>query len=105
MVDFPEGYGFAPGHKAKLVQESFLVDIGVFTRKRVDWARAGRNRSPFLFSPIAIIRKVDNETPIRGTLFHDAVDDGHPVGPPVEGTLQQVVTVLCTIHRMRGRTE
>lgn len=102
MVDFPEGYGFAPGHKAKIMQESFLVDIGVFTRKRVDWARVGRNRSPYTFDPIGIIRKVDNEMPIRGTLFRDAVKDGQPVGPPIEGTLQQVVTALCTIHRMRG---
>jgi hypothetical protein len=105
MVDFPEGYGFAPGHKAKIMQESFLVDVGMFRRKGSGWVKAARRRSPYTFDPIGMVRKEDNEKPIRGTLFFDAVKDGQPVGPPVEGTLQQVVTALCTIHRMRGQAK
>jgi hypothetical protein len=105
MVDFPEGYGFAPKHKAKVLQESFLVDIGVFTRRQAGYVRTGRNRSPYTFDPIGYIRKESNELPLRGILFYDAVKGGAPVGPPVEGTLQQVVTALCTIHRMRGCTK
>lgn len=102
MVDFPEGYGFAPNHGARIMQESFLVDIGVFRRsERGSWVQAGRrmNRSPYEFNPIGFIRKENNETPLRGTLFMDGVME---VGSPIEGTLQEVVTALCTIHRMRG---
>lgn len=102
MVDFPEGYGFAPNHGAKIMQESFLVDIGVFERReRGGWVQAGRrmNRSPYEFNPIGFIRKENNETPIHGILFMDGVME---VGSPIEGTLQEVVTALCTLHRMKG---
>ena len=101
MVDFPEGYGFAPNHGARIMQESFLVDIGVFERReRGGWVQAGRrmNRSPYEFHPIGFIRKENNETPLRGTMFMDGTMD---VGTPIEGTLQQVVTAMCTIHRIR----
>jgi hypothetical protein len=98
MVDFPEGYGFEPNGKAKLMQESFLVDIGVFTRGVSGWVKAGRNRSPYHFRHIGYVRKENNEMPLRGILFNE----GLGVGPPIEGTLQQVVTALCTLHRMRG---
>ena len=102
MVDFPEGYGFAPNHGARIMQESFLVDIGVFERRgRGGWVQAGRrmNRSPYEFRAIGFIRKENNETPLRGTMFMDGTKD---VGAPIEGTLQQVVTALCTLHRMKG---
>ena len=99
MVDFPEGYGFEPGGKAKLMQESFLVDIGVITRKADGWVKAGRNRSPYVFTSIGSIRKENNDSPLRGTMFMGGIME---VGPPIEGTLQQVVTALCTLHRMRG---
>lgn len=101
MVDFPEGYGFAPNHGAKIVQESFLVDIGVYERReRGGWVPAGRrmNRSPYEFNPIGFIRKQDNKTPLRGILF----DGAGTAGPPIEGTLQELVTALCTLHRMGG---
>lgn len=101
MVDFPEGYGFEPGTKAKLMQPAFLVDIGVFTKKGNGWVKAGRhsNRSPYHFDAIGFVRKENDDTPIRGILF-----GGQPgeAPPPIEGTLQQVVTALCTLHRMRG---
>lgn len=98
MVDFPEGYGFAPNHGAKIMQESFKVDIGVFSRKANGWVKVDRHRSPYAFVPIGYIRKQNNETPPRGILFNV----GLGVGPPIEGTLQEVVTALCTLHRMRG---
>lgn len=99
MVDFPEGYGFAPNHGAKIMQESFMADIGVYSRKASGWTRVDRSRSPYHFESIGCVRKKDNDTPIRGILF---VPFGMPDEPTIEGTLQQVVTALCTIHRMRG---
>lgn len=96
MVDFPEGYGFAPGKKRALMQETFLVDIGTFERDMHGYFKAGRRRSPYRFDPIGFVRKESNDTPIRGILFLV------PDMPPIEGTLQQVVTALCAIHRMRG---
>lgn len=99
MVDFPEGYGFEPNGKAKLMQESFLVDIGVITRKADGWVKAGRNRSPYVFTSIGYVRKENSEAPLRGMLF---VGSTGVLMTPIEGTLQQVVTALCTLHRMRG---
>lgn len=99
MVDFPEGYGFEPGGKAKLMQESFKVDIGVFTRRGDEWDVRSRRRSPYTFNSFGFIRKENSEAPLRGTMFMSGVME---VGTPIEGTLQQVVTALCTLHRMRG---
>lgn len=98
MVDFPEGYGFEPGGKAKLMQESFKVDIGVYSRKANGWVKADRNRSPYQFIPIGYVRKENKEMPLWGILYNV----GLGVGPPIEGTPQQVVTALCTLHRMKG---
>lgn len=108
MVDFPEGYGFAPNHGARIMQESFLVDIGVFVRReRGGWMQVRRlNRSPYEFHPIGFIRKENNETPLRGILWLDSgfgPNSPPSTSPPIEGTLQQVVTAMCTIHRMMGR--
>lgn len=104
MVDFPEGYGFEPGGRAKLMQESFLVDIGVFMPNPWQASRnktSFRRRSPFSFDPIGHVMKEDNGTPLRGILYNDRA--AIPIaGPPIEGTLQQVVTALCTLHRMKG---
>lgn len=99
MVDFPEGYGFEPNGKAKLMQESFLVDIGVFVRKVNELDVRLRRRSPYTFNSIGFIRKENNDSPLRGTMFMSGVME---VGTPIEGTLQQVVTAMCTLHRMRG---
>jgi hypothetical protein len=103
MVDFPEGYGFEPNGKAKLMQESFAVDIGTFIRKVNEWDVKSRRRSPYRFAAIGFIRKENNDTPIRGILFGD-LPGGRPsdAPPPIEGTLQQVVAAMCTLHRMRG---
>ncbi len=99
MVDFPEGYGFEPGGKAKLMQESFLVDIGVFVRRVIEFDVRSRRRSPYTFKSIGYVRKENSEAPLRGMLF---VDSTGVLMAPIEGTLQQVVTALCTLHRMRG---
>jgi hypothetical protein len=95
MVDFPEGYGFAPGKGRAAMQETFTVVIGVFTR-RDNFFKTGRRTSPYFFDEVGVIRKESNDTPIRGILL------GPGEGPPIEGTLQQVVTALCTLHRMKG---
>jgi hypothetical protein len=95
MVDFPEGYGFRPGAKAKLMQEMFSVDIGVFA-----WVGPayGKRRSPYAFGPIGCVRKLGSDTPVQGVLYA-----GSSVAlPPIEGMLQQVVTAMCTVHRMTG---
>jgi hypothetical protein len=99
MVDFPEGYGFEPGGKAKLMQASFLVDIGVFVRRVNEWDVKSRRRSPYIFNSIGYIRRDNNNRPLRGVPYNDI---GLGESPPIEGTLQQVVTALCTLHRMRG---
>jgi len=97
MVDFPEGYGFKPGTKAMLMQQSFTVVLGAFTPGESNYPRASfRRRSPYRFTEVGIVRKENNEDPIRGILL------GPGEGPPIAGTLQEVVTALCTLHRMRG---
>lgn len=98
MVDFPEGYGFKPGTKGLTMQETFTVVLGTFVR-RSPYYKTGPRRSPYEFNEVAIIRKENNDTPVRGILL------GPGEGPPIEGTLQQVVTALCTLHRMRGNTK
>lgn len=98
MVDFPEGYGFAPNHGAKIMQESFLVDIGVFRRsERGSWVQAGRrmNRSPYEFNPIGRVIR-DN-----GELF-GYIESGTVYGSKITGTLQEICTAICTVHRMTG---
>ena len=93
MVDFPEGYGFAPNHGARIMQDKFLVDIGIFSRSM--WMQVSRSRSPYHFEPIGLIQKDSATEPCRGILFGGG-------NAPIEGALQQVVTALCTLHRMRG---
>lgn len=95
MVDFPEGYGFRPGRRGALMQETFSVDIGVF-----EWIGPayGKRRSSYAFTPIGRVRKMSISTPIQGVLYA-----GSSIAlPPIEGGLQQVVTALCTVHRMTG---
>jgi len=97
MVDFPDGYGFAPGKRRQLMQETFTLVVGAFKRRDF-FFKAGRRASPYEFTEIGVIQKEANDAPIRGILLQ--VDT-----PPIEGTLQQVVTAMCTIHRMRGHTK
>ena len=96
MVDFPEGYGFRPGSKAMLMQETFMLLIGTFERRDPN-RKIGRKTSPYEFTEIGVIQKEASDAPIRGILL-----DMETMTAPIEGTLQQVVTALCTLHRMRG---
>lgn len=101
MVDFPEGYDFAPGARRMVMQETFAVDIGVFGMTTVMPTYGRRKRSPYTFTAIGYVRRDGNGTPIRGILYKW----GDVSAPPIEGTLQQVVTALCTIHRMTGEAK
>jgi hypothetical protein len=95
MVDFPEGYGFKPGSRAMPIQETFTLVIGTFKR-RYPYFKTGPRASPYEFTEIGVIRKQSYEPVFRGIIL------GMEMTAPIEGTLQQVVTALCTIHRMRG---
>jgi hypothetical protein len=96
MVDFPEGYGFAPGKGRQLMQETFTLVIGTFGRRDPN-RKIGRKTSPYDFTEVGVISKEANDAPIRGILLQS-----ESMSAPIEGTLQQVVTALCTIHKLRG---
>jgi len=96
MVDFPEGYGFAPGQKARVMQDSFAALVGVFTVESHFPYNKRRSRSPYTFKEIGAVQKEAGNPTIRGILL------GKDDTPVIEGTLQQVVTALCTLHRIRG---
>ena len=96
MVDFPEGYGFEPRGKAELMRDKFHIEVGQFVRaahlKR-------RDRSPWEFKAIGYVYKEGEGAPIQGRMY---VGVAYYTHPRIEGTLQQVVTAMCTIHRMKG---
>jgi hypothetical protein len=96
MVDFPEGYGFAPTTKANLMNPRFRVQLGVFVSPKLGSWMVSSRRSPFLFHAVAVVERVDVDKPIRGHLL-GAVDT-----PMIEGSLQHVCTALCTLHRLTG---
>lgn len=98
MVDFPEDYGSAPGKKLLLMQETFSVDVGTFARRQYEYFTSGKRRAPYTFTAIGSVTKTGPDQPIRGTLYKW----GGYAAPPIEGTLQQVVTALCVAHRMTG---
>lgn len=97
MVDFPEGYGFAPGKRRALMQETFTLVIGTFDHDDRRFYKTGRRVSPYEFTEVGVITKETNDAPIRGILLRS-----ESMPEPIEGTLQQVVTALCTLHRMKG---
>ncbi len=106
MVDFPESYGFAPSMGRQLMQSRFTVEVGVFRPREVTGyyvssyggRNRGKSRRPFIFDAIGFVAK-DEDTPIRGVLYYRT---GEQPVPHITGTLQQIVTAMCTIHRMRG---
>jgi hypothetical protein len=106
MVDFPEGYGFAPGKGRQLMQSRFTVEVGVFRPREVPGyyvsSYSGRDRSrsrlPYYFDAIGFVAK-DEDTPVRGVLYYSPREE--PI-PYITGTLQQIVTAMCTIHKLRG---
>ena len=106
MVDFPEGYGFAPSMGRQLMQSRFTVEVGVFRPWEVPGYYVssyggrdrGKSRLPFIFDAIGFVAK-DEDTPIRGVLYYRT---GEPPIPHITGALQQIVTAMCTIHKLRG---
>lgn len=96
MVDFPEGYGFEPNGAKMLAQSEFYIEIGTYvwrgTPAKIKYARS---YSPWQFNAIGYIA---NDRPagskLNGCLFRSEAR--------VTGTVQQIVTVLCTVHRMSG---
>jgi hypothetical protein len=102
MVDFPEGYGFAPTKGRQLMQSQFTIEVGVFEPRKTNYyggySRPGVGKPPYIFDPIGFVAK-DKDTPIHGVLYYRT---GEPPIPHITGTLQQVVTAMCTLHRMKG---
>ena len=72
-----------------------MLLIGTFERRDPN-RKIGRKTSPYEFTEIAVVRKEANDAPIRGISLEMEMT------APIEGTLQQVVTAMCTLHRMRG---
>ena len=103
MVDFPEGYGFAPNESRWLVQSTFVVSVGVYENKTsvynpTIYRSRTRGGSPFAFVPIGHVVKNDKE--LFGYLLRSEV-----TSPEFTGTLQNICTAMCTVHRLtRGRT-
>lgn len=95
MVDFPEGYGFKPLDRQRVMQPTFHLTVGVF-RRAGTWAQVGKRgrRSPYEFEGIGMVYKLAEEHSVSGKLYGEE--------SVVKGTLQQVVTALCTLHRLRG---
>jgi len=98
MVDFPEGYGFGPGYKAKLMQEHFSVDIGVF-----EWVGPtfGKRRSPYAFTPFGKVVRNDGQQ-LYGYMLSIQAPPVTFTGTLFTGTLQEICTAMCTVHRMTG---
>ena len=106
MVDFPEGYGFAPHESKWLVQSEFIVSVGVYERAtrnptlyRSKYRNMpGRGGPPFVFVPIGHVGKDDKK--LFGYLLATGAE-----GPEFSGTLQDICTAMCTVHRLtEGRT-
>jgi len=106
MVDFPEGYGFAPNESKWLVQERFVVSVGVYESRtnnptiyRSKYKNVpGRGAPPYVFVPFGHVVRDDER--LYGYLlaadYHDSI---------FTGTLQEICTAMCTVHRLtEGRT-
>ena len=97
MVDFPEGYGFAPNENKWLVQEQFVVSVGTYEMKfNNPTLYRGKVRAPYSFVPFGHVVKNDEQS-IYGYLLGAAVH-----GSRFNGTLQEICTAMCTVHRLTG---
>lgn len=103
MVDFPEGYGFAPHESKWLVQSEFIVSVGVYERAsrnptlyRSKYRNTpGRGGPPWDFIPIGHVTKDDKA--LYGYLLRSDTKS-----PEFTGTLQDICTAMCTVHRLTG---
>lgn len=92
MLEFPEGYGFAPNERVGLIQTKFYLEVGFYVRGLS--GRRGRG-SPYKFTPVGrVIRD-------RGEL-HGYIDVGPATGTKITGTIQDICTAICTAHRLTG---
>lgn len=108
MVDFPEGYGFAPNESKWLVQEQFVVNVGVYEKRTNPYYNNHnlnnptiyrskiRGGSPFTFVPIGQVVKGDGEQ------LHGFTLSIHKPPTKFTGTLQDICTAMCTVHRLTG---
>ena len=103
MVDFPEGYGFAPNESKWLVQEQFVVSVGVYDKAsrnptiyRSKYRNTpGKGVSPWEFVLIGHVVRDDEE--LYGYLLTADYHDSR-----FNGTLQDICTAMCTVHRLTG---
>lgn len=98
MVDFPEGYGFAPNESKWLVQSEFIVSVGVYEKKANNptlYRSKHKNTAPYSFVPIGHVAKDDKA--LYGYLLRTGAE-----GPEFTGTLQDICTAMCTVHRLTG---
>ena len=104
MVDFPEGYGFAPNESKWLMQSQFVVSIGVYesrtrnpTLYRSKYRNVpGRGAPPYSFAPFGRVVKNDDEH-LYGYMLSI-----HTPPTKFSGTLQEICTAMCTVHRLTG---
>lgn len=93
MLEFPEGYGFAPQERAGLIQDTFSLQVGFFVRNLNKWQRD--KRSPYVFRPVGRVIRDMGE-------LHGYIDVGPATGTKVTGTIQDICTAICTAHRLTG---
>jgi len=102
MVDFPEGYGFAPNESKWLMQSQFVVSIGVYEKKTDPYYNPTIYRSkrkvtgPYAFAPFGRVVKNDDEH-LYGYMLSI-----HTPPAKFNGTLQEICTAMCTVHRLTG---
>ena len=92
MIEFPEGYGFAPQERAGLIQDTFSLQVGFYTRDPI--GRRGMI-SPYVFRPVGRVIRDMGE-------LHGYIDVGPATGTKVTGTIQDICTAICTAHRLTG---
>jgi hypothetical protein len=93
VIEFPEGYGFAPQEAAGLIQDTFYLQVGLYTRNQNKWQRD--KRSPYVFRPVGRVMRY------RGELY-GYIDVGPATGTIIKGTIQDICTAICTAHRLTG---
>ena len=92
MIEFPEGYGFAPHEETGLIQDTFYLQVGFYTRATDGWQR---RKSVYNFTPVGRVMRY------RGELY-GYIDVGPATGTIIKGTIQDICTAICTAHRLTG---
>lgn len=92
MIEFPEGYGFAPRERAGLIQDTFYLQVGFFVREPS--GRRGMG-PPYKFTSVGRVMRDNGE-------LYGYIDIGPATGTKVTGTIQDICTAICTAHRLTG---